>query len=63
MEFRSQQARARYDDLVAAAAGVVVGLDFDGTLSPIVEDPAQALIHPDAPDCSPRSPRGAAPSR
>jgi trehalose 6-phosphate phosphatase len=27
-----------------------VGLDFDGTLSPIVEDPDEATIHPDAPD-------------
>ena len=26
----------------------VVGLDFDGTLSPIVDDPAAAHIHPDA---------------
>ncbi len=33
-----------------AAAGTVVGLDFDGTLSPIVEDPASAHIHPDAGD-------------
>ena len=26
----------------------MVGLDFDGTLSPIVDDPAAAHIHPDA---------------
>ena len=32
------------------ATGVVVGLDFDGTLSPIVEDPEQAVIHPDGPE-------------
>ena len=44
-----RQARHRYDDLVALAPGVVVGLDFDGTLSPIVEDPESAVIHPDAP--------------
>ena len=31
-----------------AAAETVVGLDFDGTLAPIVEDPAEAHIHPDA---------------
>jgi trehalose 6-phosphate phosphatase len=43
------EARQRYDELVALAARVVVGLDFDGTLSPIVEDPAAAVIHPDAP--------------
>ena len=49
MELRTEQARHRYDDLVALAPGVVVGLDFDGTLSPIVEDPESAVIHPDAP--------------
>ncbi|NUP66955.1 MAG: trehalose-phosphatase [Nonomuraea sp.] len=31
-------------------AGAVIGLDFDGTLSPIVPDPATATIHPEAPD-------------
>ncbi|MEV0203116.1 trehalose-phosphatase [Nonomuraea sp. NPDC050691] len=30
-------------------AGAVIGLDFDGTLSPIVPDPAAARIHPEAP--------------
>ncbi|NRQ39298.1 trehalose-phosphatase [Nonomuraea sp. NN258] len=30
-------------------AGAVIGLDFDGTLSPIVPDPASARIHPQAP--------------
>ncbi|GAA3508503.1 trehalose 6-phosphate phosphatase [Streptosporangium album] len=30
-------------------AGAVIGLDFDGTLSPIVPDPASARIHPDGP--------------
>ncbi|MGP3959320.1 trehalose-phosphatase [Nonomuraea sp. 3N208] len=30
-------------------AGAVIGLDFDGTLSPIVADPAAAVIHPKAP--------------
>ncbi|MEU1388723.1 MULTISPECIES: trehalose-phosphatase [unclassified Nonomuraea] len=30
-------------------SGAVIGLDFDGTLSPIVPDPASAKIHPDAP--------------
>lgn len=29
--------------------GAVIGLDFDGTLSPIVPDPASARIHPQAP--------------
>ncbi|MEU7839076.1 trehalose-phosphatase [Nonomuraea sp. NPDC049129] len=30
-------------------AGAVIGLDFDGTLAPIVADPASARIHPEAP--------------
>ena len=33
-----------------AADDLVVGLDFDGTLAPIVEDPEDAHIHPDAAD-------------
>ncbi len=48
MEFTSAEAEQRYDRLVAAAARTVVGLDFDGVLSPIVEDPSQAHIHPGA---------------
>lgn len=40
----------RYDAFVRAAADGVVGLDFDGTLSPIVDDPERAHIHPDARD-------------
>lgn len=50
MEWTSPTARARYDALVAAAPAVVAGFDMDGTLSPIVDDPALAHIHPDAPD-------------
>ena len=38
----------RYDAFVRAAATGIVGLDFDGTLSPIVDDPERAHIHPDA---------------
>ena len=49
MEFRTEQGQHRYDGLVAVARDVVVGLDFDGTLSPIVEDPEHAVIHPEAP--------------
>jgi len=49
MDFPSDLARRRYDDLVASAGRAVVCLDFDGTLAPIVEDPKQAHIHPDAP--------------
>ncbi|MDF5757834.1 trehalose-phosphatase [Spongiactinospora sp. TRM90649] len=37
------------DAIVADPSGAVVGLDFDGTLSPIVPDPASARVHPDAP--------------
>lgn len=49
MRFTSPDGEQRYAALVRAAAGVVVGLDFDGTLAPIVEDPEKAAIHPDAP--------------
>lgn len=49
MEFRTPEGRQRYDAVVAAAAQTVVGLDFDGVLSPIVPDPARAVIHPDGP--------------
>lgn len=50
MEFTSAESEGRYADLVRAAASTVVGLDFDGTLSPIVDDPASAHIHPGASD-------------
>lgn len=48
MEFTSAEGEQRYAALVRVAADSIVGLDFDGTLSPIVEDPAQAHIHPEA---------------
>lgn len=48
MEFRSPEAERRYAAFVAAASRAVCGFDFDGTLSPIVEDPTEAHIHPDA---------------
>jgi trehalose 6-phosphate phosphatase len=48
MEFTSSAGEQRYDAFVAVAATAVVGLDFDGTLAPIVDDPAEARIHPDA---------------
>lgn len=48
MEFRSAPAEQRYADLVAAASQAVICLDFDGVLAPIVEDPGQAHIHPEA---------------
>jgi trehalose 6-phosphate phosphatase len=49
MDFRTPEGQQRYDELVAEASRVVVGLDFDGVLSPIVEDPSAAVIHPDGP--------------
>ena len=47
---RTPQAQQRYADVVAAGRRAVVCLDFDGVLSPIVEDPDAAFIHPDAPE-------------
>ena len=49
MEFTSDAARAHYDAVRDVLAGVVVGLDFDGTLSPVVDDPGAARLHPGAP--------------
>ena len=48
MEFTSSEGEQRYAALVREASRAVVGLDFDGTLSPIVDDPTQAHAHPDA---------------
>ena len=48
MEFTSSEAEQRYHEFVAAADRCAVGLDFDGVLSPIVDDPAEAHIHPGA---------------
>lgn len=36
--------------LTADPSRLVVGLDFDGTLAPIVDDPTAARIHPEAPE-------------
>lgn len=49
MQFRTPDGRQRYDDLLRAGDRLVLGLDFDGTLSPIVADPEQAVVHPGAP--------------
>lgn len=48
MQFSSLEGERRYTAFVRAAGASVVGLDFDGTLAPIVDDPTQAHIHPDA---------------
>src|SRR3954454_22960232 len=48
MEVTSEEGEQKYAAVVRAAADTIVGLDFDGTLAPIVEDPALAHIHPEA---------------
>ncbi len=48
MEFTTERGEQRYAAFVRAAAESVVGLDFDGTLAPIVDDPESAHIHADA---------------
>lgn len=50
MEFSSLEGEQRYAAVVRAASRTVIGLDFDGTLAPIVDDPTRAHIHPDASD-------------
>jgi len=49
MEFTSAAAREHYDAVRDVLDGVVIGLDFDGTLSPVVDDPEAARLHPGAP--------------
>ena len=39
MEFTSPEGQERYDALLGVARTAIVGLDFDGTLAPIVDDP------------------------
>src|SRR6476620_10039752 len=46
MEFGSSTGEQAYAALVRAADDLVVGRDFDGTLAPIVADPAEAHILP-----------------
>ncbi|TIC81952.1 trehalose-phosphatase [Nocardioides sp. GY 10127] len=50
MEFTSQDGEQHWRDVLAVLDRTVVGLDFDGTLAPIVDDPEAAGIHPDAHD-------------
>jgi trehalose 6-phosphate phosphatase len=50
METRSPDGDAHYAALVRAGAAVLVALDFDGTLAPIVADPETAVIHGEAVD-------------
>ena len=49
MEFTTTGGEQQYAEVVRAADSLVIGLDFDGTLSPIVDDPEVAHIHEDAP--------------
>jgi trehalose 6-phosphate phosphatase len=41
--------REAWRQLIAGPADALLALDFDGTLAPIVDDPEQAYVHPDAP--------------
>lgn len=45
----SAEARQRWESVRAVLDRAVVCLDFDGTLSPIVDDPERAVIHTDGP--------------
>ena len=49
MDFATPEGQQRYDTLVAHPEGLLVGLDFDGTLAPIVADPTEATIAPRGP--------------
>lgn len=48
MDATSADAEQKYAALAAVADQAVIALDFDGTLAPIVDDPARAHIHPEA---------------
>jgi trehalose 6-phosphate phosphatase len=47
-EFATSEGEQLYAALVRAADHLLIGLDFDGTLAPIVDDPEKAHIHPEA---------------
>lgn len=49
MEFHSPSGSHEYAELVREGEHLLVALDFDGTLSPIVENPEIAVIHAEAP--------------
>lgn len=46
MDFVSSDGDRQYAGVVRVAERLVIGLDFDGVLAPIVEDPGSAHIHP-----------------
>ncbi len=47
---RTETGAAGMAAILADPAGAVIASDFDGTLSPIVDDPEAAYVHPDAPE-------------
>jgi trehalose 6-phosphate phosphatase len=49
VDFTSSDGDRQYAGVVRVADRLVVGLDFDGTLAPIVDDPENAVIHPEGP--------------
>jgi len=49
MQWTGEHAHERYREVVAAVEGALIGLDYDGTLAPIVDDPREATIHPAMP--------------
>lgn len=45
----SEAGRAALAGLLVSPSGALLGLDFDGTLAPIVDEPDRARVHPDIP--------------
>ena len=45
----SEAGRAALTVLLRSPRGALLGLDFDGTLAPIVDEPDRARVHPDIP--------------
>ena len=50
MEFTSDASRDHWAAVQAVLDRTVLAFDFDGTLAPIVDDPTEARLHPDAAD-------------
>ena len=50
MQWAGEKSQQHYTDVVRAARGALIGLDYDGTLAPIVPDPREATIHPAMPE-------------
>ena len=60
MEWRTSTAEQDYAAVVRAAEHLVIGLDFDGTLAPIVDDPERPTSTPTPVTCSSISPNRSA---